>query len=144
MSIGCAHAPLTMRDGMLRRLDGAVFTYVAWLYTCSSCYGACMALTWSAEACVVGRRTVGQRIVEHASVFTVCLCMSRVSRIEGMVRHGANLADVMKCLVDMKPPLQGEVSACSRPSQHQSAHTTLSRSKVMMLCGSLQQQLRQG
>ena len=93
---------------------------------------------------MVGRRTVGQRIVEHDSVLTVCLCMSRVSRIEGMVRHGANLADVMKCLVDMKPPLQGEVSACSRPSQHQSAHTTLSRSKVMMLCGSLQQQLRQG
>ena len=92
----------------------------------------------------MGRRTVGQRIVEHDSVLTVCLCMSRVSRIEGMVRHGANLADVMKYLVDMKAPLQGEVSACTRPSQHRSARTTLSRSKVMMLCASLQRQLRQG
>ena len=87
---------------------------------------------------------MGQRIVKHDSVLTVCLCMSRVSRIEGMVRHGANLADVMKCLVDMKAPLQGEVSACTRPSQHRSAHTTLNGWLSSYSAGSPGWQLSQG
>ena len=93
---------------------------------------------------MVGRRAVGQRIVEHDSVLTVCLCMSRVSLIEGMVRHGANLADVMKCLGDMKPPLQGGVSVCSRPPQHQSTHTTLSGWFSGTVNTSVNSQLKEG
>ena len=90
MSIGCAHASLTMRDGMLRCLHGAVFTYDAWLYSCSSCYGACMPCPVVAAACVVGRRSMGERVVKHGSMFTV---IHRVRPCEALCGHVRSVFD---------------------------------------------------
>ena len=64
----------------------SVLTYDTSLYSGSPCNDAYISCRVSAEARVVGRRSIVQRVVKHDNMFTVCACMRGLRIVEDMLQ----------------------------------------------------------